>query len=204
MANIIKAIIIKEESGDIGSCGCVIIAIILLFVSGAGGFLIRQFWVITKGEEETRMVEVQKEITKLRSEVDEAEKQRSHGDPFAMKDDAFNTKLNRIKELESEKNLLRIEIEKDKIIPEKSSELGIQSSNEEHVDLSQIILPRSFITTHDTLLLEANATEALIPANTKVTIQKRSESGVLTLEINGKTYVGNESRIEGKIRSFLN
>jgi hypothetical protein len=48
-------------------------------------------------------------------------------------------------------------------------------------------------------LLNAAGKEISLPENTIITINKRSDNGTLTMQINGALYVGNETRLSKKI-----
>ena len=48
-------------------------------------------------------------------------------------------------------------------------------------------------------LLNKLGKETTIAADTVITVVKRTEKGTLTMEINGETFVGNESRLSGKV-----
>jgi hypothetical protein len=67
------------------------------------------------------------------------------------------------------------------------------------IDLSSIDYPSSFLTTADSQFLAADGKETVIPANTRITIIKRTPAGMLTLETDGKTYLGYESRLKSKL-----
>jgi hypothetical protein len=69
----------------------------------------------------------------------------------------------------------------------------------ESIDLSSIDYPSSFLTTADSQFLAADGKETVIPANTRITIIKRTPAGMLTLEANGKNYLGYESRLKSKL-----
>jgi hypothetical protein len=67
------------------------------------------------------------------------------------------------------------------------------------LNLSNIDYPSSFQTTSDSQFMAADGKETVIPANTRITILKRTPAGMLTLEANGKTYLGYESRLKSKL-----
>ena len=68
------------------------------------------------------------------------------------------------------------------------------------IELSSIDYPASFLTISDSQFLAADGKETVIPANTRILILKRTPAGMLTLEVNGKTYLGYESRLNGNIK----
>jgi hypothetical protein len=68
------------------------------------------------------------------------------------------------------------------------------------IDLSTIDYPTSFLTTADSQFLATDGKETVIPANTRILILKRTPTGMLSLEANGKTYLGYESRLIGNIK----
>jgi hypothetical protein len=92
---------------------------------------------------------------------------------------------------------------------DKSKDINIQNRTKSEpnkspandlIELSSIKYPASFLTTSDSKFLAADGKETFIPANTRITILKRTPTGMLTLEANGKTYLGYESRLNGKLK----
>jgi hypothetical protein len=61
-------------------------------------------------------------------------------------------------------------------------------------------LPVMVITTEIISLLNETGKETQIPAQTTIRVLERANLGSLEMEIGGKTFVGNESRLTGKAR----
>ena len=62
-----------------------------------------------------------------------------------------------------------------------------------------IPLPCSVVTLEKIILLNAAGAETSFPPNTIIMIEKRTDSGTLTMKINGALFVGNETRLAKKI-----
>jgi hypothetical protein len=77
---------------------------------------------------------------------------------------------------------------------------GITHGSEPSLQLEMIDLPTTLIATEPISLLNAAGKEVSMPANTRINVTKRTGHGTLTMEINGALFVGNESRILGKVK----
>lgn len=66
--------------------------------------------------------------------------------------------------------------------------------------LAGAALPATLITTLEVTLLNAAGKEVPIQAGTGIRITERSAGGTLSMTINGATFVGNESRLAGKVK----
>lgn len=66
--------------------------------------------------------------------------------------------------------------------------------------LEKLALPARLIAIESFSLLNAAGKETGIPANTVITVVKRAKLGSLTMKINGKDFVGNESRLANKVK----
>lgn len=71
---------------------------------------------------------------------------------------------------------------------------------DEALDLASIQYPALVVTTQDFALLNKEGKETPIEIGTTIKIVERSELGTLKMEIGGELFVGNESRIIGKIK----
>jgi hypothetical protein len=78
-----------------------------------------------------------------------------------------------------------------------SSETNSQSELE---NLEDIPLPVTINVIAPVSLMNAAGAEISIPAETSIVVMKRSPSGVLSMNIGGKVYVGSESRLAKKVR----
>ena len=72
-------------------------------------------------------------------------------------------------------------------------------SEEESLDLAVIQYPATVLTTKGFNLLNKEGKETPIAVGTTIKIADRSDLGTLTMEIDGELFVGNETRIDGKI-----
>lgn len=68
------------------------------------------------------------------------------------------------------------------------------------LELAVIEFPATVVTTEEIKLLNSEGKETAIAADTPIKIAKRSELGTLTMDIGGELFVGNESRLLGKVR----
>jgi hypothetical protein len=68
------------------------------------------------------------------------------------------------------------------------------------LDLASVQYPAVVVATGPFVLLNSEGKETPIAAGTLIRVAKRSELGTLTMEINGALFVGNESRLVGKVR----
>lgn len=68
--------------------------------------------------------------------------------------------------------------------------------------LTETELPVLVVTTEPFTLLNNTGKETSIPIGTKIAITNRSKGGTLTTKIGGSLFVGNESRLLGKIKSL--
>ena len=92
------------------------------------------------------------------------------------------------------------EMQSNSGIPKNNKSEQKSSASIEVSDLASIDYPSSFITTSDSQFLAADGQETVIPANTRITILKRTPTGMLTLEASGITYLGYESRLTGNLK----
>jgi hypothetical protein len=66
--------------------------------------------------------------------------------------------------------------------------------------LEGVSLPVTLSVVEPVSLLNAAGKEGVFPVNSVIKVTKRTERGTLSLEINGAIFVGNESRLSGKVR----
>lgn len=66
--------------------------------------------------------------------------------------------------------------------------------------LANLPLPATLTVIEPVSLLNATGKEATFPVDTRITVENRSASGTLTMKIEGELFVGNESRLAGKVR----
>lgn len=71
---------------------------------------------------------------------------------------------------------------------------------EKPLDLAAVQYPAILVATDPFVLLNSAGKETTIAVGTLIKVVKRSELGTLTMEIDGALFVGNESRLVGKIR----
>ena len=76
----------------------------------------------------------------------------------------------------------------------------VQEAPEKPLDLASVKYPAVVVATDPIGLLNSAGKETPIAVGTLIRIAKRSELGTLTMEINGALFVGNESRLFGKVR----
>jgi hypothetical protein len=88
-------------------------------------------------------------------------------------------------------------------IPEQS-EVEEQSERTDGIllTLEGLDLPADLQVLNAIQLLDPAGQEATIAADTKIEVLTRTESGTLTLRVGGNAFVGNESRLKGKVRIF--
>ena len=65
--------------------------------------------------------------------------------------------------------------------------------------LEFVVLPVTLVSTEAFSLLDIEGKETVIPAGSVIKVLKRGKMGSLTTEINKGTFVGNESRLAGKV-----
>jgi len=65
---------------------------------------------------------------------------------------------------------------------------------------NQLILPTSIISTEDLILKNVDQVAMKVYKGSKITIDKRSESGLLSMTINDKFYSGYEDLLMGKVK----
>jgi hypothetical protein len=94
--------------------------------------------------------------------------------------------------------------------PEPAPTIADQSAMEEQIDrmdgillsLEGMDLPVDLLVLTEVQLLNPAGQETAIPADTKITVLTRKAGGTLTLRVGEENFVGNESRLKGKVRIF--
>lgn len=66
---------------------------------------------------------------------------------------------------------------------------------------NEIKLPAKFVIVAPVSLRDETGKESQFSPDTQIQIENRSEKGILTLRINGALFVGDESRVLGKVKS---
>ncbi len=66
--------------------------------------------------------------------------------------------------------------------------------------LEGLVLPVQLLATEGITLRDPTGMEVSLPAETTIKVTSRSDHGTLSMEINGALFVGNESRIAGKVK----
>lgn len=67
--------------------------------------------------------------------------------------------------------------------------------------LEGIALPAVIVTTEEVTLRNSTGKEVALPKETNIKVTSRSTLGTLSMEIKGNLFVGNESRISGKVKN---
>jgi hypothetical protein len=67
--------------------------------------------------------------------------------------------------------------------------------------LANLPLPATLTVIDPVSLLNATGKEVTFPVDTLITVENRSAAGTLTMKIEGELFVGNESRLAGKVKS---
>lgn len=93
--------------------------------------------------------------------------------------------------------------------PKTDAELKIQAPPKEksmprprevQLSLEGVTLPATLTVMKEFNLLNATGQETPIPVNALIKVTQRSGTGTLSMEINGAFFVGNESRLSGKVK----
>jgi len=76
----------------------------------------------------------------------------------------------------------------------------IEVAHQKLETLEGMTLPMTMITTNEVVLRDKTGKEVAVPTGSNIKVFTRSERGTLSMEINGAVFVGNESRILGKMK----
>jgi hypothetical protein len=192
-----------ENGGGIGCVGSLIVIVIVGFVAmwGWGKF---SDW--RKGPEavnreriasnEKSTEEMHQKVKKLREEM---------GGPFA-EEAKLRESEKQLLELQNEKKRLQ-QPAKDQGRDDPQNTLSSKRGNDaESVRKPQVLnsfggisLPVSVTVVESVSLLNAAGEDTSFPAGSIIAVKERKPSGTLTTEINGSMFVGNESRLAGKV-----
>lgn len=189
-------------SGGSGS-GCVGLLVVIVIVGFAGMWGWGKFSDWRKGPEAVRKDKIE-EIERKKKEVIQSLKDEA--DPFSNRasDSARRDAAKKLAELENEKRNLLKEQAQAAEPPATSS-----SANDAKravpgpqilKSLEGVPLPCTVIVIEKFSLLNAASKETEIPTGWTIKILSRKKLGTLETEINGRLFVGNESRLAGKVK----
>jgi hypothetical protein len=163
---------------------------------------------LISGEDNVRLTELTQEKKKLEKDI-KWEQEHGENDPkSAMDYKGHLNKLKKLKELNQEEGILRKKVKlksENENVARNRKITNVETDAKPRIesveiDLSKATYPASFQTTSDSQFLASDGKETVIPAGTRILIRKRTPTGMLSLEANGKTYLGYESRLSGNIK----